>query len=246
MKVLKEKKNQEQFQEQKLIYARKSILLTKTKLREEQDKKNRLLKAEQLEREKLYKQICSEDFFWYNIYKYLTKKDLYNGLCISQLVFKLLSKTVNSVTLNLDNVSSDSIINLKRFPDIRNLKIKTSSILGLNKLSLTLMKESRYITLLSIDLSNVNICENGMKILCNAFDQRCCIKLKKLILKSNGLGIIGCKYLCDSLKNRTLTNLEIINLSGNNISDEGTKYLMDGLKSRCCCELREIDLRCII
>lgn len=103
--ALKEKKSEDHHQQQRLLYARRSVLYEKTKQKEEHDRKMRILKAKQMEKDKLFRQICSEEFFWINVYKFLPRNELYSGLSISSSAFFHLSKTVHSLTLNLENVN---------------------------------------------------------------------------------------------------------------------------------------------
>lgn len=106
--ALKEKKNEDHHQQQRLLYARRSVLYEKTKQKEEHDRKMRILKAKQMERDKLFRQICSEEFFWVNVYRFLPRSELYTGLSISSSAFFHLSKTVHSLRLNLEQM--DDII----------------------------------------------------------------------------------------------------------------------------------------
>ncbi|CDQ65237.1 unnamed protein product [Oncorhynchus mykiss] len=96
-------------------------------------------------------------------------------------------------------------------------------------------------SLRELNLSNNNLKDEGVKMLCKAFRLPTC-QLEKLMVSDCKLTEKSCGELVEALSSN-LTNLKELDLSGNDLGDRGVKTLYMGLTSRCC-TLERLFLRC--
>ena len=96
---------------------------------------------------------------------------------------------------------------------------------------------SRFTSLQSVSLIDMNICDEGVRLLSGSL-QWCCISV--LILSHNKIGDDGARTIADALRGCEV--LSVLDLSGNGIQDAGTEALSKALR---CCKLQRLSLASI-
>ena len=89
---------------------------------------------------------------------------------------------------------------------------------------------SRFTSLQSVSLIDMNICDEGVRLLSDSLQWRC---ISVLILSHNRIGDDGARAIADALL------LSVQDLSGNGIQDAGTEALSEALRS---CKLQRLSL----
>ena len=93
---------------------------------------------------------------------------------------------------------------------------------------------SRFTSLQSVSLIDMNICDEGVRLLSDSL-QWCCISV--LILSHNIIGDDGARAIAHALRGCEV--LSVLDLSGNGIQDAGTEALSEVLRS---CKLQRLSL----
>ena len=93
---------------------------------------------------------------------------------------------------------------------------------------------SRFTSLQSVSLIDMNICDEGVRLLSDSL-QWCCISV--LILSHNKIGDDGARAIAHALRGCEI--LSVLDLSGNGIQDAGTEVLSEALRS---CKLQRLSL----
>ena len=93
---------------------------------------------------------------------------------------------------------------------------------------------SRFTSLQSVSLIDMNICDEGVRLLSDSL-QWCCISV--LILSQNKIGDDGARAIAHALRGCEV--LSVLDLSGNGIQDAGTEALSEALSS---CKLQRLTL----
>ena len=93
---------------------------------------------------------------------------------------------------------------------------------------------SRFTSLQSVSLIDMNICDEGVRLLSDSLQWRC---ISVLILSHNKIGDDGARAIAHALRGCEL--LSVLDLSGNGIQDAGTKALSEALRS---CKLQRLSL----
>ena len=93
---------------------------------------------------------------------------------------------------------------------------------------------SRFTSLQSVSLIDMNICDEGVRLMSGSL-QWCCISV--LILSHNKIGDDGARAIAHALRGCEV--LSVLDLSGNGIQDAGTEALSDALRS---CKLQRLSL----
>ena len=94
---------------------------------------------------------------------------------------------------------------------------------------------SRFTSLQSVSLIDMNICDEGVRLFSDSLQWRC---ISVLILSHNKIGDDGARAIARALRGCEV--LSVLDLSGNGIQDAGTKALSQALKS--CCKLQRLSL----
>ena len=93
---------------------------------------------------------------------------------------------------------------------------------------------SRFTSLQSVSLIDMNICDEGVRLLSGSLQWRC---ISVLILSHNRIGDDGARAIADALRGCEV--LSVQDLSGNVIQDTGTEALNEALR---CCKLQRLSL----
>ena len=93
---------------------------------------------------------------------------------------------------------------------------------------------SRFTSLQSVSLIDMNICDEGARLLSGSLQWRC---ISVLILSHNRIGDDGARAIAHALRGCEV--LSVLDLSGNGIQDAGTEALSEALKS---CKLQRLSL----
>ena len=93
---------------------------------------------------------------------------------------------------------------------------------------------SRFTSLQSVSLIDMNICDEGVRILSDSLQWRC---ISVLILSHNKIGDDGARAIAHALRGCEV--LSVLDLSGNGIQDTGTEALGEALRS---CKLQRLSL----
>ena len=93
---------------------------------------------------------------------------------------------------------------------------------------------SRFTSLQSVSLIDMNICDEGVRLLSDSLQWRC---ISVLILSHNRIGDDGARAIAHAL--RGCEELSVLDLSGNGIQDTGTEALSEALR---CCKLQRLSL----
>ena len=93
---------------------------------------------------------------------------------------------------------------------------------------------SRFTSLQSVSLIDMNICDEGVRLLSNSLQWRC---ISVLILSHNNIGDDGAWVIAHALRGCEV--LSVLDLSGNGIQDAGTEALSEVLRS---CKLQRLSL----
>ena len=93
---------------------------------------------------------------------------------------------------------------------------------------------SRFTSLQSVSLIDMNICDGGVRLLSDSLQCRC---IRVLILSHNRIGDDGARAIAHALRGCEV--LSVLDLSGNGIQDAGTEALSEVLRS---CKLQRLGL----
>ena len=93
---------------------------------------------------------------------------------------------------------------------------------------------SRFTSLQSVSLIDMNICDEGVRLLSDSLQWRC---ISVLILSHNKIGEDGARTIAHALRGCEV--LSVLNLGGNGIQDAGTEALSEALRS---CKLQKLSL----
>ena len=93
---------------------------------------------------------------------------------------------------------------------------------------------SRFTSLQSVSLIDMNICDEGVRLFSESLQWRC---ISVLILSHNKIGDDGARAIAHSLRGCEV--LSVLDLSGNGIQDAGTEALSEALRS---CKLQRLSL----
>ena len=96
---------------------------------------------------------------------------------------------------------------------------------------------SRFTSLQSVSLIDMNICDEGARLLSGSLQWRC---ISVLILSHNRIGDDGARAIADALRGYEV--LSVLDLSGNGIQDAGAEALSEALR---CCKLQRLSLASI-
>ena len=93
---------------------------------------------------------------------------------------------------------------------------------------------SRFTSLQSVSLIDMNICDEGVRLFSDSLQWRC---IRVLILSHNKIGDDGARAIAHALRGCEV--LSVLDLSGNGIQDAGTEALSEALR---CCKLQRLSL----
>ena len=93
---------------------------------------------------------------------------------------------------------------------------------------------SRFTSLQSVSLIDMNICDEGVRLFSTSLQWRC---IRVLILSHNRIGDDGARAIAHALRGCEV--LSVLDLSGNGIQDAGTEALSEALRS---CKLQRLSL----
>ena len=93
---------------------------------------------------------------------------------------------------------------------------------------------SRFTSLQSVSLIDMNICDEGVRLFSDSLQWRC---ISVLILSRNKIGDDGARAIAHALRGCEV--LSVLDLSGNGIQDAGTEALSEALRS---CKLQRLSL----
>ncbi|XP_028328353.1 NACHT, LRR and PYD domains-containing protein 3-like [Gouania willdenowi] len=153
----------------------------------------------------------------------------------SALVFILLSSEEHLDVFDLKRFSPSEKAFLKLFPVIKASKKAELSSCGLSKKScvaLSSVLSLQSSRLKALDLSNNELQDSGVKLLCEGLKSPHC-KLDSLSLSGCLITEVGCASLAAALSSNAST-LKDLDLSNNLLQDSGVKLLCEGLKSPHC------------
>ena len=94
---------------------------------------------------------------------------------------------------------------------------------------------SRFTSLQSVSLIDMNICDEGVRLLSSSLQWHC---ISVLVLSHNRIGDDGARAIAHALRGCEV--LSVLDLSGNGIQDAGTEALSEALRS--CCKLQRLSL----
>uniref|UniRef100_A0A8C5GSD6 NACHT, LRR and PYD domains-containing protein 3-like n=1 Tax=Gouania willdenowi TaxID=441366 RepID=A0A8C5GSD6_GOUWI len=162
----------------------------------------------------------------------------------SALVFILLSSQEHLDVFDLKSFSPSEEAFLKLLPVIKASKKAELSSCGLSErscaaLSSVLISQSSSVK--HLDLSNNDLQDSGVKLLCEGLKSPHCI-LDSLRLSFCGLSERSCAALSSVLSSQS-SSVKHLDLSNNDLQDSGVKLLCEGLKSPHCKldSLRSVD-----
>uniref|UniRef100_A0A8C5GT97 B30.2/SPRY domain-containing protein n=1 Tax=Gouania willdenowi TaxID=441366 RepID=A0A8C5GT97_GOUWI len=153
----------------------------------------------------------------------------------SALVFILLSSQEHLDVFDLKRFSPSEDTFLKLLPVIKASKKVELSSCGLSKRScaaLSSVLSSQSSSVKHLDLSNNDLQDSGVKLLCEGLKSLQC-KLDSLRLSSCGLSERSCAALSSVLSSQSFS-VKHLDLSNNDLQDSGVKLLCEGLKSPHC------------
>uniref|UniRef100_A0A8C5N7K3 NACHT, LRR and PYD domains-containing protein 3-like n=1 Tax=Gouania willdenowi TaxID=441366 RepID=A0A8C5N7K3_GOUWI len=153
----------------------------------------------------------------------------------SALVFILLSSQEHLDVFDLKSFSPSEEAFLKLLPVIKASKKAELSSCGLSErscaaLSSVLISQSSSVK--HLDLSNNDLQDSGVKLLCEGLKSPHCI-LDSLRLSFCGLSERSCAALSSVLSSQS-SSVKHLDLSNNDLQDSGVKLLCEGLKSPHC------------
>ncbi|XP_028329883.1 NLR family CARD domain-containing protein 3-like [Gouania willdenowi] len=157
----------------------------------------------------------------------------------SALVFILLSSQDHLNVFELKRFSPSEEAFLKLLPVIKASKKAELSFCGLSERScaaLSSVLSSQSSSVKHLDLSNNDLQDSGVKLLCEGLKSRC--KLDSLRLSFCGLTERSCAALSSVLSSQS-SSVKHLDLSNNDLQDSGVKLLCEGLKM--CYLLRSCD-----
>uniref|UniRef100_A0A8C5DDX2 Uncharacterized protein n=1 Tax=Gouania willdenowi TaxID=441366 RepID=A0A8C5DDX2_GOUWI len=153
----------------------------------------------------------------------------------SALVFILLSSQEHLDVFNLKRFSPSEEAFLKLLPVIKASKKAELSSCRLSERScaaLSSVLSSQSSSVKHLDLSNNDLQDSGVKLLCEGLKSPHC-KLDSLRLSSCGLSERSCAALSSVLSSQS-SIVKHLDLSNNDLQDSGVKLLCEGLKSPHC------------
>uniref|UniRef100_A0A8C5GPB8 NACHT domain-containing protein n=1 Tax=Gouania willdenowi TaxID=441366 RepID=A0A8C5GPB8_GOUWI len=153
----------------------------------------------------------------------------------SALVFILLSSQEHLEVFDLKSFSPSEEAFLKLLPVIKASKKAELRFCGLSKRScaaLSSVLSSQSSSVKHLDLSNNDLQDSGVKLLCEGLKSPHC-KLDSLRLSSCGLSERSCAALSSVLSSQS-SSVKHLDLSNNDLQDSGVKLLCEGLKSSHC------------
>uniref|UniRef100_A0A8C5NEM7 NACHT, LRR and PYD domains-containing protein 3-like n=1 Tax=Gouania willdenowi TaxID=441366 RepID=A0A8C5NEM7_GOUWI len=153
----------------------------------------------------------------------------------SALVFILLSSQEHLDVFDLKRFSPSEEAFLKLLPVVKASKKAELSFCGLSERScaaLSSVLSSQSSSVKHLDLSNNDLQDSGVKLLCEGLKSPHC-KLDSLRLSSCGLSERSCAALSSVLSSQS-SSVKHLDLSNNHLQDSGVKLLCEGLKSPHC------------
>ncbi|XP_034020117.1 NLR family CARD domain-containing protein 3-like [Thalassophryne amazonica] len=152
----------------------------------------------------------------------------------SALVFILLSSEEHLDVFDLKKYSASHEALLRLLPVIKESKKALLSGCNLSKRSCEVLSvlSSRSSSLRELDLSNNQLQDSGVKLLCAVLESPHC-KLETLRLSWCGLSKTSCEVLSPVLSSQS-SSLRNLDLSNNHLQDSGVELLSAGLESQYC------------